>query len=157
MPFTKLAFSTFAAVILLAAHGAIAEDAPIVVDPAIATMTVDQMVEARQAAMKQDGGLLRSAGTLTGDDAVAAATTLLQNFTNFPALFPEGSINDKSGALPVIWEKFDDFTAIFAKDAETSKAMLVAAQTGDMEGYTAAIKAIGASCGECHQTYRKPK
>lgn len=157
MPFTKLAFSTFAAVLLLAAHGALAEDAPVTVDPAIAGMTVDQMVEARQAAMKQDGGILRGAAGLTGDEAVAAARTLLQNFTNFPALFPEGSITDKSNALPIIWENFDDFSAIFAKDAATSQAMLVAAQTGDTAGYTAAVKAIGASCGECHQTYRKPK
>ncbi len=46
---------------MAAATFAFAQDTPVVVDPAIETMAVDQLVEARQSAMKQNGGLLRSA------------------------------------------------------------------------------------------------
>jgi cytochrome c556 len=88
---------------------AVAQDAA--VDPAIAAMTPEQLVEARQAAMKEDGGVLRGAGDLSGAEASAAADVLIKNFTNLPHMFPEGSIVGDSKALPVIWEEFDAFTA----------------------------------------------
>jgi hypothetical protein len=42
-------------------------------DPAIATMTPDQLLAARKAAMREDGGIMRNAGSLAGADMVAAA------------------------------------------------------------------------------------
>lgn len=134
------------------AVGAIAQD--MAVDPAIATMSADQVVAARKAAMKENGGTLKAAGALTGAEASAAADILIKNFTNFPALFPEGSIVGDSKALPVIWENKADFDGIFAKDLEAAKAMKAAAEAGDADAYGAALKAIGGSCGECHQKYR---
>jgi cytochrome c556 len=134
---------------------AVAQDTPaVVVDPAIATMTNEQLVEARQAAMKQNGMTLRGAADLSGEQAVAAATVVLQNFTNLPELFKEGSITDKSKALPAIWENWEDFRARFDHDAEAAGRMLAAAQSGDTAGYQAAIQEIGESCGACHMTYR---
>jgi cytochrome c556 len=138
---------------LAIAAAAIAQDT-IVVDPAIATMTNEQLVEARQAAMKQNGGALRGAADLSGDQAVAVATTLLQNFTNLPDLFKEGSVTDTSNALPAVWENWEDFRARFDHNAEAAARMLVAAQSGDTAAYTAAIQEIGESCGACHMTYR---
>jgi cytochrome c556 len=126
----------------------------VAVDPAIATMTPDQLVAARQAAMKENGGTLKQAGSLTGADAVAAADILIKNFTNLPAMFPEGSIVGESKALPAIWENKADFDGIFAKDLENAKALRAAAEAGDAAAYGDAIKAIGGSCGECHQKYR---
>lgn len=134
------------------AVGAIAQD--MAVDPAIATMSPDQVVAARKAAMKENGGTLKAAGALTGAEASAAADILIKNFTNFPAMFPEGSIVGDSKALPVIWENKADFDGIFAKDLENAKAMKAAAEAGDADAYGAALKAIGGSCGECHQKYR---
>jgi cytochrome c556 len=134
------------------AVGAIAQD--MAVDPAIATMSPDQVVAARKAAMKENGGTLKAAGALTGAEASAAADILIKNFTNFPAMFPEGSIVGDSKALPAIWENKADFDGIFAKDLENAKAMKAAAEAGDADAYGAALKAIGGSCGECHQKYR---
>jgi cytochrome c556 len=143
------------ALALTVAAVAFAQDKPaVVVDPAIATMTNEQLVDARQSAMKQDGRALRGADALTGEQAVAAATILLQNFTSFPALFREGSITDKSKARPDIWENWDDFQARFAHDAEAAGRMLAAAQAGDTAAYQVAVKEIGESCGACHMTYR---
>ena len=140
---------------LTVAAVAIAQDTPaVVVDPAIAGMTNEQLVETRQNAMKQNGMTLRGAASLTGDEAVAAATSLLQNFTNLPDLFREGSITDKSKALPAIWENWDDFRARFDHNAEVAANMLAAAQSGDTATYTAAIEELGKSCGACHDTYR---
>lgn len=132
--------------------GAVAQDA--MIDPALATMTPEQLVEMRQAAMKEDGGILRGAGDLTGDAAVAAADTLIKNFTNFPAMFPEGSTLGDSKALPSIWENKEAFDAIFAKGLAGANDMKTAALAGDAAAYGAGLKVLGATCGECHQTFR---
>ncbi len=155
MSFKLIAATSLAVLLTFSAGSSWAETLPtIVVDPAIASMTPEQLVSARQAAMKEDGGILRNAGKLTGAEAVTAATTLLQNFTNFPALFREGSITPESGAKPIIWEQFDDFTGLFAEDQAAAQAMLTAAVAGDAGAYADAVRAIGQSCGNCHQTYR---
>ena len=153
MPISRLAAISFAMLAALGSVAALAQ-AP-AVDPAIASMTPDQMVAARQAAMKEDGGALKAAFSQTGAEAEASAAVLLKNFTNFPALFKEGSLTDKSEALPLIWTEFDKFSAIFVKDQGLAADMLAAAKSGDQAAYLTAAKAIGASCGECHQTYRK--
>jgi cytochrome c556 len=125
-------------------------------DPAIETMTPEELVAARKAAMKEDGGLLRNAGSLSGADAVAAAETLVKNFTNFPHLFREGSIVGDSDALPAIWENWDTFTGIFAQARVASEAALVAAQANDMAAFGAALQGLGPLCGQCHQQFRVP-
>lgn len=152
MPLRRLLLTAVAGALTAAiSFTAIAQD----VDPAIAALTPDQKVSARQAAMKEDGGILKNAGSLTGADAVAAADTLIKNFTNFPALFPEDT-NGIAGteAKPEIWANWDAFTAIFAKALEGSKAMKAAAEAGDAAAYGAAMKTIGGTCGECHQQFR---
>ena len=68
------------------------------------SMTAEQAVAARQAAMKEDGRTLRHADKLTGDQAVEALTVVAANYKKLPGLFPKGSITDKSVALPAIWE-----------------------------------------------------
>lgn len=140
-----------------AAHGlaqSMSASAPMVPDPAIASMSVDQLVTTRQGAMKENGGLLRNALNLTGADAVNASTTLLRNFTNLPALFPEGSVNGSSDASAKIWENFEAFTAIFTQAQNNSAAALAAAQAGDTATYQASIQGIMPLCGACHQQFR---
>lgn len=153
MPLTKLASLSFASILALGVLAVFAEDMP-VVDPSIASMTVDQKVEARRAAMKEDKDLLGGAFKATGKDAVDIANKVLQNFTNFPALFADGATNDQSHALPVIWDEFDKFTAIIDKGKADLVDLRQAATDGDQTKYVASLKALGGVCGECHETYR---
>ena len=154
-PITKFALLGFVAILALGPVAVLAEDLPaVVVDPTIATMTVDQKVEARQAAMKADGRLLRGARDLTGDEAVKVATAVLQNFTNFPALFADGATNDKSKALPIIWTEFDKFTAIFDEGKLVATKLREAAASDDTGLYGDALRAMGQVCSECHEVYR---
>ena len=134
------------------AVGVLAQD--ITVDPAIASMTPEQVVDKRQELMKANGGVLKGAGALTGAEAVAAADTLITNFSNLTALFPEGSIVGDSRALPVIWTDHATFVGYFAKNVERATAMRAAAEAGDADAYGAAIKEIGGSCDACHQVNR---
>jgi cytochrome c556 len=155
MPLSKITAIVSAALLATLSATAVAQTLPtIVVDPAIATMTNDELVKARQDAMKEDGGILRTAAGLVGDDAVVAATTLLQNFTNFPALFREGSVTPDSHALPIIWQQWDEFEGIF-KDAQLGATkMLEAALAQDDLAYGDAVRGLTQVCGECHRTYR---
>jgi cytochrome c556 len=123
-------------------------------DPAIAGMSSEELVAARRAAMKEDGGLIRRMAGLTGQEAIDAATIFLRNFTNFPALFREGSITDQSEALPVIWERWDEFNGLLLEGQALSGAALAAASAGDTAGYQAAVKGLGPLCGTCHQQFR---
>lgn len=131
---------------------AVAQTLP-VVDPAIATMTDEQLVDARQKAMEDNGRAMRGAQQL-GATSVEVATLLLQNFTNMPALFKEGTIIGTSKALPAVWENWDDFKARLDANVAASARMLAAAQANDAAAYTAAFQEIGQSCGSCHMQYR---
>ena len=141
-------------IMLLGSMSAFADEALPPIDPAIATMTADQKVDARQKAMKEDGGLLRGAAKATGDAAVKSATTVLQNFVNFPALFADGATNAKSEADPKIWQEFDKFTDIFKAGQQDASKMIAAAKAGDQAAYQDAFKSLGQKCFQCHQTYR---
>lgn len=123
-------------------------------DAFVPPATPEAAVEARIALMKEDGGILRSAGSLTGAEAVAAMQTLLTNYTHIPDLFPEGSIVGESEALPAIWENWDAFVAIVETGKTAAGAAITAAEAGDAAAYASALQALGGTCGACHQQFR---
>ena len=108
----------------------------------------------RQALMREDGGILRTARDLTGAESVAAMTTLRDNYSHIPALFPEGSIVGDSEALPAIWENWEAFTAIVDTGLAAAEAGLAAAEAGDAAGYAGALQTLMGTCGQCHQQFR---
>lgn len=116
--------------------------------------TPEEAVTMRQALMREDGGILRSAGNLSGAEAVAAATTLRDNYSHIPELFPEGSIVGDSEALPAIWENWEEFVAIVDVGVAAGDAAIAAAEAGDTAGYAAALQTIQGTCGQCHQQFR---
>ena len=120
-----------------------------------AAMTDAQLVATRQAAMKEDAKILKGAKSLSGDAAVAAATEILKNFTDFPALFRPNSITPDSKATSKIWENWGDFIARLNAEKANAQAMLAAAKAGDKKAYEAAISALKRPCSDCHLTYGK--
>jgi cytochrome c556 len=149
-------FTAFALTIVVAAVATLsfAQDITITPDPALAALSPEEMVAKRQAIMKEDGGILKGAGGLSGADAVAAADHLITNFSNLTVLFPEGSAVGDSEALPAIWENNAEFQAILVSAVTAATAMKAAAEAGDATAYMAAIKGVGGTCGQCHQTFR---
>jgi len=150
MKLGKFAAVSVAGLMTLGAVAAVAQDA------FVAPETPEQAVEMRQQLMRTNGQTLKSAGALTGQEAVAAMQTLVSDYTNMPALFPEGSIVGDSKALPVIWENWEEFTAIIEAGQQAATDGLVAAEAGDAAAYAAALKTIGGTCGQCHQQFRAP-
>lgn len=153
MPLRKITALALAGTLALGlVAGVVAQD--VTVDPAIAGMTPEQLVEARQAAMMQNGGIMRNLGSRTAAEASADADIMIQNFTNFPALFAEGSIVGDSRALPIIWEEKDAFDAIFETAKAAAMDIKAAAEAGDTAAIGAAAGVIGGLCGQCHGKYR---
>jgi len=147
MPIRTISAFAISAMLAIGAVAAIAQDS--FTPPA----SPEEAIAMRQDMMKQNGGVLRSAGSLSGAEAVAAAQTLLDNYTHLPELFPEGS-SAGSDALPAIWENWETFTAIFETGRAAAETAVAAAEAGDAAGYSAALQTIQGTCGQCHQQFR---
>jgi cytochrome c556 len=98
-------------------------------------------------------GMARGQTLFNAATAQAALQRIEQNARQVPALFPAGSQQGKTAALPVIWERKADFDARARKLEQDAKA----AQTGltDQASLQAAVQRVGQNCGGCHETYRR--
>jgi cytochrome c556 len=86
-----------------------------------------------------------------------SAETLAINAQYIPALFPEGSLTDKSKAKPEVWQKWPEFEAA-AKKMETEAVKLRDASKAKNAQLTQDIvKDFGRNaCGACHTPFRVP-
>lgn len=99
-------------------------------------------------------------GEVAYDQATARehAAHLAEAAPQMLALFPEGSNDDPSEALPVIWEQWEDFQVKVADFETTSAALLETLDAGGDEGQVrAAFARMGKTCGNCHEVYREEK
>lgn len=146
--------ATLVAGVAFAAVAAVAIAQDVTIDPAVSALSPEEMVAKREDLMKSNGGTLRSAGSLSGAEAVAAADTLVYNFSNLTVLFGPETQGIASKALPAVWENAEGFNAILLKALDAANAAKAAADAGDTAAYGAALQALGANCGECHQAFR---
>ena len=120
-------------------------------------------IAARQALMKKNGDAAKiGAAFMKGEAAfdLAKAKAIFVAYADaaakMPALFPADSkTGEKTEALPVIWDKMDDFKAKFEKfgaDAKDAQAKVT-----DEATFKAIFPVVQKNCGGCHQTYRVKK
>ena len=93
-------------------------------------------------------------------DVVAAAKVLEETAAKIPSLFPKGSSLDdfpgKTGAKPVIWEKWDDFKKAADYLGSEAKELAEVAETGDTAKIAEHFGDVGKDgCGGCHTTFRQ--
>ena len=98
-------------------------------------------------------GMSRGQVPFNAATAQAALQQIGQNAQQTPALFPPGSHQGKTAALPVIWERKADFDARATKLQQDARA----AQAGitDQASLQAAVQRVGQNCGGCHEAYRR--
>jgi cytochrome c556 len=98
-------------------------------------------------------GMSRGQVPFNAATAQAALQQIEQNAQQTPALFPAGSHQGKTAALPVIWERKADFDARATKLQQDARA----AQAGitDQASLQAAVQRVGQNCGGCHEAYRR--
>ena len=106
--------------------------------------------------MKAISQTLKS-GAAIDDDTGRHAAAIAETSARMLALFPQGSGGHHGRAKPEIWSDWAGFAAK-AEDMEAAADDLVdAVGIGDPAAVGAALKAVGATCGGCHDLYRKPK
>lgn len=142
-----------AAAMITAVFGiAIAQDRP---TPDVGTMSAEDIVKLRQEIMTEDGKILKEALRPDAADRAAAASHLIHNVEILKTLWPDGSTTADSDALPQIWTDRATFIGYF--DQVVAKAGEVKVAAGDAAAETAALKAVGGLCGQCHTAFRKPE
>ncbi|MCK9504403.1 MAG: cytochrome c [Porticoccaceae bacterium] len=70
-------------------------------------------------------------------------------------VFKTEAMTDKSEALPEIWKDWPTFEKAALNLEKTSKALAVAAASGDQAAIGAALGDVGKSCKGCHDDFVK--
>ena len=86
-----------------------------------------------------------------------AALSLREHARMVPDMFPEGSTQTPTEALPVIWTDWPGFAAANADFEAAASDLAKAAATGDEKTITARFAAMGRTCGACHERFRLKK
>jgi cytochrome c556 len=124
-------------------------------------MSQADAIAVRQRLMKLNGALWKDiqdkakAGQI---EAIAVdAEAMAYNASTIPALFPEGSLSDKSAAKPEIWQKWLEFQASAKNFQVKAEQLRDLARAKNAEGTEAAVKEFGRqACGSCHTPFRVP-
>ena len=74
-----------------------------------------------------------------------------------PDIFPAGTGDGDTGALPSIWQDWAKFEAAASALQSAAAKLADAAGSGDMAAIGAAAGAVGKACGGCHEPFRKKK
>lgn len=70
-------------------------------------------------------------------------------------MFPAGSGEGNTHALPAIWSNPQDFAQKVQALQDAANQLVTAAQAGDNAAVTKALTALGGTCRDCHDKYRK--
>jgi len=119
------------------------------------------VVADRQRLMKLNGASWADAQAKLKAGNVEAvgvnAETMALTATQIPALFPEGSVTDKSKAKPEIWQKWSEVEAAEKNMGARAEKLRDAARSKDQAATEAVAKEFGRqACGTCHQPFRVP-
>lgn len=107
-------------------------------------------------ATKEPGKMLKGEAPFELAKVKAALAAYKEGAPKLPALFPADSkTGGDTEALPVIWEKKDDFEGRLKKLAEDA-AKAEAAITDEIS-FTEEFPKVAGNCGGCHKIYREKK
>ena len=117
-------------------------------------------VMARMEGMKSIGDAMKVLGMMAKGEttfdvtAVRRATADVARLAaETPALFKAPESDPKTEALPIIWDRFDDFTAKAQQTEILARALSTDMETP--EDLNAGLMQLGATCKACHKEYRK--
>jgi cytochrome c556 len=93
-----------------------------------------------------DTSIIQRAGTMIALDA-----------HRIPELFPKGSTDPNSRALPAIWQDWDKFVSLAKQLEDQAQKLSAAAGAEDDEDLKSKSKKMFDTCKTCHDKFRKPK
>ncbi len=116
----------------------------------------------RQNVMRMVAAHMNAVEALLEEDAgpqshmVPQAQALLDLSIMTPDLFPAGSGGDNTRARDEIWQDPSGFAAASAAFVTASEGLLRALESGNEALAREGLETLSASCGGCHQPFRKP-
>ena len=119
------------------------------------------VVADRQRVMKLQGASwadIQAKAKAGNIEAIAVnAETLAMTARQIPALFPEGSLTDKSKAKPDVWQKWPEFQAAARNLEAQAEKLRDAARAKNEQLAQDIVKDFGrTACGTCHTPFRQP-
>ena len=127
---------------------------------ASAATTPEDAIKYRQAVMESLGGhvaafLLIALNKVDAREYLQNHADALANLsTEMDGLFPAGSGEGDTEALPAIWDDNEKFAAAVAKMQEATSALQETVRSGDPKAIMGAFAEAGKSCKGCHETFR---
>jgi cytochrome c556 len=120
-------------------------------------------IEQRKAIMKENGAQAKAGAAMAKGEApfdLAKAKTIFATFADsagkMPNLFPPDSkTGNETTAAPAIWEKKNEFNALFVKFGKDAKE--AESKVTDLASFRTQFAAMGKQCGGCHETFRVKK
>ncbi|MEY8841088.1 cytochrome c, partial [Cribrihabitans sp. XS_ASV171] len=100
------------------------------------------------------GDMAKGKAAFDAATARAAARSLSHEAARIVPLFATPAQDPKSEALPVIWERFEDFSE--KAQASVDAASTAAERLTKAQSLRPALARIGKTCRNCHESYRKP-
>lgn len=97
------------------------------------------------------GPMAKSADRFDAAQAQAALSIISAEAARTVDLFTAQETDPKSEAKDAIWTSFDEFTA----KAQAMQAAAENASGASMQDVQAAMRALGATCKDCHRSYRE--
>ena len=87
---------------------------------------------------------------------VSDAQGIVNGLATAGDLFPNGTEGGKTNALSSIWEDPAGFEKVLGESSTLAEQLLDVIQTtSDIKEIGMALGALGKSCGQCHEPYRK--
>ena len=115
---------------------------------------MDMMGEIARA-MKTIGKMVKGEIAYDAKVAKASALEIFGHMSHMTEMFPEGSTEKPSEALPAIWEDWDEFVAISDKLKVDAKQLAeIAEAASSPDAIKAQFGVVGKSCGSCHEKFR---
>ncbi|MCW8944512.1 MAG: cytochrome c [Sedimenticola sp.] len=119
------------------------------------------IVKERMELMKKIGKQMRSISIMkkgkipfNAEKISNHAETISHSSSKIPALFPEGSLQKPTEALPAIWEQWDQFLYLTDQLKLEAVALQEVAKQEDKQAILVQFEKLGKTCNGCHQDFR---
>lgn len=123
----------------------------------IVKQRMDMMSDVAKS-MKTLGQMIKGEADYNADIAQATALKIEKHSKHFQTMFPIGSTQEPTEALPTVWENSDEFQHLFyTMENEASELAIIASSAKTAEEIKIKFSTLGKTCGMCHQKFRLKK
>lgn len=114
------------------------------------------LVKTRNANFKQNAAILKAVRNQISmeewQELADGAQKIADWANDMPDYFPASATS--RGALPSIWENFDDFKSKASANHQAALALRDAALNQDGDAVMGAVRTVGGTCKSCHSSYK---